>query len=250
MTPDPNWRYEAVVSELARLIEGEHHWDCDHEERGSFCGPDVARAVLAYLHGAGLIHWGAGINPMPPAPDGTDPYALRLGAEFWHVAAEPTADEVETGARVYHWLPGVLAVRAGYRSSAVEPVTRTFLDALTGEQRGHLVPMLRAVLAELDPPTTTAEKLSMTELYELCDNVRARLMYNRSRGVSTYDEGAWMCLGWDVGHREGVGLRHPSEAVSKIFYAPVWRPTLDELTWFRLGFAHQREGSPRPTMRG
>lgn len=247
-----NERFEAVVAELAGVIHDEHLWECTYSLScdGTTCASDRARAVLAYLHGAGLIFWGAGRNPIPPLPDGAlDPYALRLMGEFWHPVGEQTPEETEFGTRSYHWLPGVLAVHGGYPGRG-ETAVRTFLDDLNKEQRGRLVPVLQAVLAELDPPTTEAARLSLTELYELCDGVRARLMYDRSRGVTTYDAGAWTCLGWDVGHREGAGFRHPSEAVAKIFYAPAWRPSLDELAWFRDGFARQREGSPRPTTRG
>lgn len=245
-----NERFEGVVAELAQVINDEHYWDCsNHEVRETFCHHDRARAALAYLHGAGLIWWGAGLNPIPPLSDGMpDPYALRLMGEFWH-PAEQTPDDVELGVRRYHWLPGVLAVHGGYPGRG-ETAVRTFLGDLTKEQVGHLVPVLHAVLAKLDPPTTEAARLSLYELYELCDGVRARLMYNRSRGIAVYEAQAWTGLGWDVGHREGIGLRHPSEAVSKIFHVPVWRPTLDELAWFRDGFARQREGSPRPTTRG
>lgn len=176
-------------------------------------------------------------------------YALRLSVEFWRPVGERTPEEAEAGIRNYHWLPVVLATRAGYQDRP-EIAVRTFLDGLTKEQTGHLVPALRAVLAELDPPTTEAERLSLYELQEMCDAVRARLMYDRSRGFTTDEVQAWTCLGWDVGRREGVGFRHPSEAVAKIFYATTWRPFQSELAWFRDGFARQREGSPRPTTRG
>ena len=153
--PAPNWRFEAVVAELAQVINDEHYWDCsNHEARDGSCSHDRARAVLAYLHGAGLTHWGSGVNPMPAPPDGSgDPYALRLMGEFWHPVGERTEQEIELGIRNYHWVPGVLAVHGGYPGKG-ETAVRTFLDDLTGEQIGHLVPVLRAVLAELDPPTT------------------------------------------------------------------------------------------------
>jgi hypothetical protein len=279
--PAPNDRFHGVVAELAQVINEEHSWDCLHENRKTFCGHDRARAVLAYLHGAGLIWWGSGINPIPPLPDSAeDPYALRLMGEFWHPVSEQKPEEAEAGIRRYHWLPGVLAVHGGYPGKG-ETAVRTFLDDLTKEQVGHLVPVLRAVLAKLDPEVDRSVSLeqlaegldvppvaelpeggghyskwmssrgmSLRELRELCDGVRARLMYDRSRSISTYDAYVWTCLGWDVGHHDGTGLLHPSQAVSKIFYAPAWRPTLEELAWFRDGFARQREGSPRPMMRG
>lgn len=251
--PAPNWRFEAVVAELAEVIHEEHVWECGYSLScdGVTCAADRARAVLAYLHGAGLIWWGANTNPIPPLPDGAlEPYALRLMGEFWHPVGEQTPEEAELGIRNYHWLPGVLAVHGGYPGRG-ETAVRTFLDDLTKEQIGHLAPVLQAVLGKLGPPATTREqRLSLFELRELCDEVRARLMYDRSRGFSTMDRHVWERLGWDVGHRDGAGLLHPSLAVSKIFHVPAWCPNLDELTWFRDGFARQREGSPRPTIRG
>lgn len=284
--PAPNWRFEAVVTELAEVIHDEHLWECTYNLScdGTTCAGDRARAVLAYLHGAGLTHWGAGINPMPAPPDGSgDPYALRLMGEFWHPVGEQTEQEAELGIRNYHWVPGVLAVHGGYPGKG-ETAVRTFLGELSKEQVSRLVPVLRAVLAELDPgvdhgillerivdkldapPVAELPEdgghyagwmaprdesgLSLGELQELCDGVRARLMYDRSRSISTHEVHAWTCLGWDVGHRDGIGLLHPSLAVNRVFNSPAWRPTLEELTWFRDGFARQREGSPRPTMRG
>lgn len=94
------------------------------------------------------------------------------------------------------------------------------------------------------------ERLSLIGLRNLCDEVRARLMYDRSRDITVHGAHAWACLGWDVGHRDGAGLRHPSEAVAKLFPIPAWRPTMEEQAWFRYGFARQRGGSPRPTIRG
>lgn len=94
------------------------------------------------------------------------------------------------------------------------------------------------------------ERLSLVGLRNLCDGVRARLMYDRSRDIVVHEAHTWACLGWDIGHRDGAGLRHPSEAVAKIFPVLVWRPIMEEQAWFRSGFVLQREGSPRPTMRG
>lgn len=84
---------------------------------------------------------------------------------------------------------------------------------------------------------------------ERADLVRAVLMYDRWRGIATRDSFEWMCLGWDTGNMCDE-LRHPSEAVAKLFNVPKWRPTEEELTWFRAGFAYQRAGKPRPVIRG
>lgn len=156
----PNDRFEGVVAELAGVIHDEHLWECTYSLScdGVTCASDRARAVLAYLHGAGLIFWGAGRNPIPPLPGGVlEPYAVRLMGEFWHPVGEQTPEEAEFGTRRYHWLPGVLAVHGGYPGRG-ETAVRTFLDDLNKEQRARLVPVLQAVLAELDPPArATAE---------------------------------------------------------------------------------------------
>lgn len=92
--------------------------------------------------------------------------------------------------------------------------------------------------------------MRIVALQFMCDDVRARLMYDKSRSIVTHDAHVWVCLGWDVGQQDGVGFKHPAEAIRKIFYAPAWRPTQGELAWFREGFVLQRKGSPRPVIRG
>lgn len=86
-------------------------------------------------------------------------------------------------------------------------------------------------------------------LRDMADRVRADIMYDHSRGVRAWDDYLWMCLGWDVAHL-GDHLRHPSEAVAQIFHVPAWRPTEEELAWFRAGFSGRRAGGRRPQIRG
>ena len=75
------------------------------------------------------------------------------------------------------------------------------------------------------------------------------LMYDKHRRIMTFDNFLWHCLGWDTANMCDE-LRHPSEAVKKVFNVPLWRPTQDELTWFRAGFVAQKEGRRRPVIRG
>lgn len=81
------------------------------------------------------------------------------------------------------------------------------------------------------------------------DRMRAMLMYDKHRSIVTHDDYLWTCLGWDTANMCDE-LRHPSEAVAKLFNVPIWRPTEDELTHFRAGFAGQKAGRPRPVIRG
>ena len=99
------------------------------------------------------------------------------------------------------------------------------------------------------PMLGTTELGRTMALRDMADDMRAKIMYDRSRSVVVWDFHLWLCLGWDVGLL-GTHFRHPSEAVAMLFNVPVWRPTLDELTWFRDGFVHQRKGSGRPVIRG
>lgn len=99
------------------------------------------------------------------------------------------------------------------------------------------------------PILGTTELGRTMALRDMADDVRAKIMYDLSRGVVVWDFHLWLCLGWDVGLL-GTHFRHPSEAVAELFKVPAWRPTQDELTWFRDGFVRQRKGSGRPMIRG
>lgn len=90
---------------------------------------------------------------------------------------------------------------------------------------------------------------SVQALRARADQMRAMIMYDKHRGIVTYDDYLWTCLGWDVANMSDE-LAHPSEAVAKIFNVPAWRPTDDELAWFREGFASQRSARGHPTIRG
>lgn len=141
-----NQRVEAVVVELARLI-CEDPDDCSDVIA---CSGDKARAVLALLHGAGVLTWGTGHSPLPRPPEGgKQAYAVRVGAEFWH-PVERTPDDIEHDVTRYHWLPGVLATAAGYDHEGVADQVRTFVDDLAPEQVEKLRPMLARLLATLD----------------------------------------------------------------------------------------------------
>lgn len=147
-----NQRVEAVVAELASLIEEGHLLACDGD--GACSGPDCAdkkaRGVLAYLHGAGVLVWGQGHQPLPRPPEGAaEAYAVRVMAEFWH-PIERTPEDIEHEVTRYQWVPGVVAVASGYDSERVGPATRTFVDELTAEQREKLRPMVWTLLNELD----------------------------------------------------------------------------------------------------
>jgi hypothetical protein len=129
------------------------------------------------------------------------------------------------------------------------------LAALIRERPGpdHAEDRARAILRHLhfrrrvlDLP----QYVGMSTLMELADSMRARLAYDQQRGIQVDRHGQWMRLGWDVGHLAGSLLAHPSEAVQKVFYAPVWRPTGVELDWFRAGFNWQRSGKSRPVDMG
>ena len=109
------------------------------------------------------------------------------------------------------------------------------------------VPDLAAVARIHGIPVT--ETALVMALRETADDLRARIAYDHARSVVVHDAHLWRSLGWDVGLL-GTHFRHPSEAVAVLFNVPIWRPTLDELTWFRDGFAGQRDGSSRPTIRG
>lgn len=250
---EPNPRFEAVVVELADLIHDEHLWECTYKLpcEGTTCASDRARAVLAYLHGAGLIYWGRGANPMPSRPEGREPYAVRIQAEFWTSTGEQTEAEAEKGIQNYAWVGGALAVRSGYPGKVDTP-TATFLDGYTQQQRDQILPMLRALVAELQgQPLPVPEFVGISRLVEMADTMRARLEYDNRRGISTNAGDRWRQLGYDVARVAGLAmLRSPSEAVSKLFYAPAWKPTDEELAHFRNGFALQRRGQALPQARG
>lgn len=147
-----NVRVEAVTRELADLIQDGHLLSCDGD--GPCTGPDCAdykaRAVLAYLHGAGVLAWGQGHTPLPRPPEGgKQAYAVRVGAEFWH-PVERTPEDIEHDVTRYQWLPGVLATAAGYDQEGIADQVRTFVDDLAPEQVAKLRPMLRTLLATLD----------------------------------------------------------------------------------------------------
>lgn len=147
-----NQRVEAVVGELAELIHDGHLWECSYNDpcEGTTCASDKARAVLAYLHGAGVLFWGQGHSPMPRPPEGaTEAYAVRVMAEFWH-PIERTPDDIEHEITRYHWVPGTLAVISGYEGERATTAPRTFVDELTPEQVAHLRPLLRTLLNTLD----------------------------------------------------------------------------------------------------
>lgn len=93
------------------------------------------------------------------------------------------------------------------------------------------------------------DRRSVMAMRERADLMRAKLMWDKHRHIVTFDSFLWHCLGWDIANMCDE-LRHPSEAVAKVFNVPAWRPTEDELSWFRLGFAGQRAGHPRPVIRG
>ncbi len=99
------------------------------------------------------------------------------------------------------------------------------------------------------PPIPATETGLVMTLREMADDLRARIAYDRARGVVVHDAHLWRSLGWGVGLL-GTHLRHPSEAVAALFNVPIWRPTQDELAWFRDGFTGQREGFGRPMIRG
>ena len=247
---DPtNERFEGVVAELAELIHDGHLWECvdDQPCQGTTCADDKARAVLAYLHGAGLIYWGRGVNPMPSRPDDREPFAVRVQAEFWSSTGEQTPEEQAAGIQNYLWVGGALAVRSGYPGKTQTP-TRTFLEPFTAEQRAQLLPVLEALVAELNP--AALQPGSIVALMELADNMRARLEYDQRRGIMVHAQDRWAALGWDVANTSGELMRTPSEAVAKLFYAPAWRPQEDELTWFRSGFSLQRKGHRRSMIGG
>ncbi len=84
---------------------------------------------------------------------------------------------------------------------------------------------------------------------ERADRMRAAIMWDKHRHIVTFDDYLWTCLGWDVANMCDE-LVHPSEAVAKVFDVPAWRPTDDELAWFRAGFAGQRASRGRPVIRG
>jgi hypothetical protein len=87
----------------------------------------------------------------------------------------------------------------------------------------------------------------IAELMERTDGFRARLEYDLRRGIEPLGGAlyAWSGHGWDIAAASSV-LRHPSEAVKRLFCAPAWRPAEDELAWFRAGFAAQRARRRRP----
>lgn len=87
-TPVPNDRFEGVVAELAQVINEEHYWDCDHEERDSGCGHDRARAVLAYLRPRHCVQHG-GI-PSAGGPRADDLRTCRQAQRL------PATDRVRT----------------------------------------------------------------------------------------------------------------------------------------------------------
>lgn len=99
------------------------------------------------------------------------------------------------------------------------------------------------------PPIPVTDLGLTMALREMADDLRARIMYDRSRSIVVHDAHLWRCLGWDVGLL-GTHFSCSIAATSELFKVPAWRPTLDELGWFREGFAHQRDGSSRPTIRG
>ena len=94
------------------------------------------------------------------------------------------------------------------------------------------------------PPT-------LEELREQAENMRGRIMLDRSRGVDTFAAHLWTRFGWDVGsHAERLGIKHGSQAAARIFHIVGQGPGDEELAWFRAGFSYYRQGMPRPTVRG
>lgn len=141
-----NQRVEAVVVELARLICE----DPDTCPDVMTCSGDKARAVLALLHGAGVLTWGTGHSPLPRPPEGgKQAYAVRVGAEFWH-PEERTPDDVANEVTRYRWLPGVLATAAGYDRERITDQVRLFVDELTPEQVATLRPILWQLYSAID----------------------------------------------------------------------------------------------------
>jgi hypothetical protein len=133
-----NQRIEQVTAELAALLRSDDshmpECGCDTVMLEPGCFDTQARAVLAYLHGAGVLTWGQGHSPMPRPPEGAkEAYAVRIGAEFWH-PIERTPDDIEHDVTRCHWVPGVLATAAGYDGEAITDQTRTFLDELSPQQ--------------------------------------------------------------------------------------------------------------------
>jgi len=95
-----------------------------------------------------------------------------------------------------------------------------------------------------DPPT-------LEELRKRAENMRGRIMLDRSRGVDTFAADLWTRFGWDVGsHAERLGIKHGSQAAARIFHIIGQGPGDEELAWFRAGFSYHRQGMPRPTVRG
>ena len=149
-----NTRVEAVTAELAALLGSDDshmpECGCDTVMLEPRCFDAQARAVLAYLHGAGVLTWGSGHSPLPRPPEGgKQAYAVRVGAEFWH-PVERTPDDVANDVTRYHWLPGVLATAAGYDAEGITNQVRTFVDDLAPEQVAKLRPLLAVLLAALD----------------------------------------------------------------------------------------------------
>jgi len=151
-TEQANQRVEAVVAELADLIRDDHTWECHDPE---VCGPDAcarekARQVLAYLHGAGVLYWGQGHQPLPRPPgNAKQAYAVRLTAEFWH-PLERTPQDVAADVTRYAWLPGVVAVASGYDHERISEKARTFTDELTGQQAQLLRHLAWVLCGDLD----------------------------------------------------------------------------------------------------
>lgn len=93
------------------------------------------------------------------------------------------------------------------------------------------------------------DRRSVAAARERADRLRADLMLAASRGIGTWGMYEWSKLGWKTALMCDE-LRHPSDAVAKVFNVPKWRPTDEELAWYRSGFAAQREGRPMPVLRG
>ena len=155
-------------------------------------------------------------------------------------------------------------------SERLEPVVATLAQMIESEhywecdhpsRENYCAPdVARAVLTYLRdaglirkdyfaPLLGTTELGRTMALSNMADDLRARIAYDHARNIVVHDAHLWRSLGWDVGLL-GTHFRHPSEAVVELFKVPVWRPTQDELTWFRDGFVHQRKGSGRPVIRG
>lgn len=100
------------------------------------------------------------------------------------------------------------------------------------------------MFAPIGPPT-------LEELRERAENMRGRIMLDRSRGVTVLPSHLWTCFGWDVGsHAERLDIKHGSQAAARIFNTIGQQPDGEELAWFRAGFSYYRQGKPRPTMKG